>query len=93
MGGKKEGRGGNGERIGREGEMCYESLYDTLEFELLISCLTLLDPDHTECISLPFAECNVGPGFIPRRVCSTVKAPTHNDTSGTAKDIFLKSVE
>jgi hypothetical protein len=92
VGGKKEGRGGKRERIGREGEICYESLYDTLEFELLISCSMLLDPDHTECISLPFAECNVGPVFIPHRVCSTVKPPTQNDTSGTAKDIFLKSV-
>ena len=72
--------------------MCYASFHDTLEIELLISCLTLLDPDRTECISLPFAECNVGPGFIPRRVCSVVKATTHNDTSDTAKDIFLKSV-
>ena len=72
--------------------MCYASLHDTLEFELLIPYLTLLDPDHTECISLPLAECDVGPGFIPRRVCSAMKAPTHNDTSDTAKDIFLKSV-
>jgi hypothetical protein len=93
VGGRREGRGGNGKRMGREGELCYESLYDTLEFEPLISCLTLLDPDHTECFSLPFAECNVGPGFILRRVCSAVKAPTHNDISDTAKDIFLKSVK
>jgi hypothetical protein len=88
---EKRGAWGKREKDG-EREMCYASLHDTLEFELLISCLTLLDPDRTEYISLPFAECNVGPGFIPRWVCSAVKATTRNDTSDTAKDTFFKSV-
>ena len=91
VGWEKRGAWGKREKDG-EREMCYASFHDTLEFELLISCLTLLYPDCAECVSLLFAECNVGPGFIPRRVCSVVKVPTHNNTSDTAKDIFLKSV-